>query len=813
MAFNLSPTAQNLVRQINKQPQLILKVEGLEDIIFGSQPVLTFTNWDQAGITWDQDGVKWDGLTEDAGSRNYITFNGTTTNVSQQILPDKGGSSSISTMRISLLDKDGEVSGLLSFDNITETLGRKCDAWIGFANSEFPRDYVPVFRGVLTEFYNKPGEVNITISHPSVLQRQASFVQYTSSITSAMDNSQTTVDVVSTNALIIEQSIITPYIRIEDEIMRVTSILSPTQFQVTRGEFQTIPVSHAIDSEVSSVYSMTDEPIYLALKLMLSNDGNTYFNSYDVPTSINFISPTESIPNAVIFNVWDIQEITGLVVGDTIKLDSAANTGTYTILSFGKLETKSYITTVEPLVLESEYTGTLEYRSQFNVLPTGAGCGMLPFEVDVAGHLGILQNFPTSFVPYTFVLDETVEDTKAFIENEVYWPQGLFAIPRKARASVSYSTAPFSSDIVPTLNTNTIVDITSIKQRRSGHKYLYNQFIWKYNWDVIDAKFLSTDVVISGDSVNRIKLGRKPLTIEAKGLTRSVETSQILDQISRRFDSIYKFAPTYFDQIKVGYGTGLKLEVNDSIPFGGADTQFRNLQDGSRTFPEQLYKIINKSLNIKTGEVSLDIVQTGFEIQARYCVISMASFVGSNSTTTKVFITKSFDVGEYVRESDKWLELIGEKVRVRSEDYTRDGESIFTGVDPQNINVLVFDPPLPFAPLAGDIVEPAIYDESSIEANERTKIRFTHWTYQGEIASVTDDKTFDVVDATQLYPGSFIYVHSDDYTRDSFDALIEIDTIVGNTVTLISDLPFTPVVGDKVERTNFLDGGFPYVLL
>ena len=66
-------------------------------------------------------------------------------------------------------------------------------------------------------------------------------------------------------------------------------------------------------------------------KIMLSKEGNEYFESLDIPKSINFVSATESIANAVIFDYYNIQDKTGLTVGDFFKLDSASNTGTYTI--------------------------------------------------------------------------------------------------------------------------------------------------------------------------------------------------------------------------------------------------------------------------------------------------------------------------------------------------------------------------------------------------------------------------------------------------------------------------------------------------
>jgi DNA polymerase II small subunit/DNA polymerase delta subunit B len=78
---------------------------------------------------------------------------------------------------------------------------------------------------------------------------------------------------------------------------------------------------------------------------------------------------------------------------------------------------------------------------------------------------------------------------------------------------------------------------------------------------------------------------------------------------------------------------------------------------------------------------------------------------------------------------------------------------------------------------------------------------------------VTDNKTFEVDDITKVYLGSDVYVHSQDFTRDSFGENIEIDAINGNEITLNKDLGFTPQIGDLVDGSRFQDGGNPYLII
>lgn len=900
MAINITPTNQSLSKQISINPQAILQIEGIQTV-FGAQPVLEFTKWDAADVKWDQNGINWDGLSEKPFSKAVIDLSqGTTNNITQQILPDKGGSSSISTVNVQLVDLNNQIARIFSFDNIDEILGKKADFYIGYKQGSFPEDSIPIFRGVVVDFYTEDGIVMISIAHPETLKRQSIYQQFQTELTSELkyqkrtiqdityqqrnttlptlsieyinagifeatynellnrvvvtgmsgkkaseiseiiNNTQatlnvlvttvtgnsdtiqtsfsatpllidTTVLVIDTEGLLASQDGVTTYVLIEDELMLVNSIDSGVQLTVTRGQEDTIPVTHDDESEVTSVYKLVGNPINTALKLMLSNDDNTYFNSDDIPASVNFVSISESIINSLIFDYYDIQDLTGLVKGDSIRL-TGANAGTYTIKNFGVLDNGSYITVNETLTDEIEFVGTFEYISQYNVLPEGLG--MLPNQVDVAGHELILSQFPSNFVDYTFFLKDTLDDTKQFIDEQVYFPQGLYTINRSARSSVKLITPPFASDIVPTINTENITNITKLRQRRSIHKYLYNIIRYDYNQDVINDKFLKRDIVVSTDSLERIKTGRKQLKIESRGLVRGASTSLALSQISSRMIDRYKFAPTYFENIEVKYADGFALEVGDVLPFGGLDTKTINLETGVRGAQDtQLFEVINKSLNIKTGQIKLSILSTGFSIDGRNAVVSLSSGCGSNSTTNRIELTRLVDTGEYINESDKWIEFAGEKIRVYKNDYTEDEEVELIGVDPSNNNFLLVASPLSFTPTTQHIVGIPEYDNTSSAVNSDYKLRFAHYTAKASITSVASTQVFDVDDASELLVGSKIVVSSTDYTDDSFGVDAIIDSISVNTVTLEEALSFTPSIGDKVERSDFLDSGAYYAII
>ncbi len=444
------------------------------ETVFGSQASLECARGDADELNWD-DGTRWDSLVPKGASLDVISLNGTTPNITQQIYPDKASSGSVSSVNIKMVDIDNKVAKLLSFDNITEILGKKCDFYIGFKQGAFPEDAIPVFRGVCVDFFTEDGSITVSVASPDALKRQTIYEQYQSVLTSdisykkktiqdityeqrdptlpvvsiayvlagslsvSVNNYQITVNITGsttadqivktiksssealtlvkpdvtgnggttqtpipsteldidtvlpvsiTDSLYLDQSILSSYIQLNDEIMKVTG-KTDTTISVERTQFGTIGSQHSDEDELVSFYSLSDNPIDMALKLMLSGEGNEYFLSDDKPRSIN--------GNQLIFDYYDIQDLTGLVVGDDVKL-TGVNAGEYKVVTFGLLDNCSFIELDTALVNDAEFTDTFEYRSQYNVLPDGLE--MQPFQVDVQGHLDIQAFNPALFVDY-----------------------------------------------------------------------------------------------------------------------------------------------------------------------------------------------------------------------------------------------------------------------------------------------------------------------------------------------------------------------------------------------------------------------------
>jgi hypothetical protein len=808
MAVGLSVTAQSLLKQVGIQPQIALDIEGV-DTLYAAQPVFKSLEWDDSNANWD-DNLNWDGTINDPNSVDWISLQGTTTSISQQIRPDKGSTSSISTVNVAIVDVDGKVSKALSFDSITEILGKKATFSIGFFNEAavYPEDYQAIFRGIVVDFYTEAGIVMVSLASSESLKRQVFLEKFQGELSADIDNLVTTIPVLDTVGMYESQDALTTYIRIEDELMQVLSF-TDTSIEVIRAQLNTLANPHEV-TEFETFYRMQGKPLDLSLKIMLSEEGNEYFESDDIPKSVNFISITEQLANTIIFDYYDIKEKTGLVVGDTFQLDTTLNTNTYTIRGFGQLETgDSFIETFETLVTENEYLGTFKYKSKYNVLPTGLG--MISNEVDIEEFENLKASFSSNFIDYDLYIKDSIDDMKTYMDSELFFPQGLYSIPRKARSSVKFVVPPFSSDILPILDNNTITNITKIKQRRSVHKYLYNTYVWRFNQDSIEDKFLTGKVVLNNTSVQRIKVGKKQLKIESTGLRSNVETFNLVNNLSQRLIDKYSLAPTYFEGVEVNYKTGYAVEVGDIIEAFPSETKTKDLRTGSGQ-RSKLYEVTNKSLNIKTGKIKLSLISSAFEIESRYVVVSLSSRVVTGSTDTRLIIEPINDLGSFRSPTSQWEIFRGKNVRVRSKDYL-DDDTVTFEIDPTNNAALILDTPLSFTPGAGYIVEVPDYNDAGAGIDSEYKLQFGYNTARVTITSVTDAKTFDVDLPDNLVVPSLIYVHADNYSETSTSELIRIESIVGNTVTLESDLPFTPQIGYIVDRSNFNDDGFPYTFI
>lgn len=905
MALDLTLTTSLLTKKRNIEPNLILEIEGI-DTVYSAIQTYKIARYGEDNIIYGQDNLFYGQGIPMSNNEALISLDGSSSQLNWQLLQDKGGFSSVASLNIELIDKDQQISKLISPGFITdELLTKKAKCYISFNGASHPDDSVLIHKGIIKEIQTKPASCVLVIAHPEQQKRQELFVkqttkltqdllyesaliqsikyfkrsdvaatvyvQYTSGATagnevvtvsggntitvqiqpgvstanqirsklnesgevqnlvsySILSNqgsvAQTatgltqlvtdlTINVQTTNGFLISNHAnLQSYVQINDEIIKVTALTQTTFTATERGALRTVPTTHSNGDDVISFFVLTDSALDLALKLMLSN-ADEYYASEDV-LHIGAKSSTEPLDNILFFKYSDIKEKHGLTVGDKVKVTlsgiPANNVIDSVITGFGKNDIGSWIVLSSPLTIELNSPASAEFKSKYNVL--SEGMGMTPDDVDVERHETFKTRFSSTIADYTFYIKDTING-KDFLSEQIYVPSGFYSIPRKARASVGITLPPIAEDDILTLDEVNVVRASELRPTRSVDKNFYNAYVIKYDEVSFLEKFASAKVFYSADSQNRIKnVGNRPSTIEAKGLRSGGSTDTVIRINSRRFLERYEFASEYISNVKVLFKDGFKTDIGDTVVFGSPGLKVTDIKYGSKDFQPKLYEIVNKKLDLKTGDITLDILSTNFEIDGRYGVVSPSSLIESGNTNS-VIIKDSYSTAFPNKEKDKWEDYIGEKVYIHNQNYTVGEEITLLGFDPQNDYKMLFDGNLSFTPDSSFVVDIPFYpDSTDSKINSKYKLIHCFFDPQLTVLNPISQTVFDVSDPSKVFVGSILRVHNDDFSVDSQE--VKVNDITGSTVTTDKALGINPLIGYKIDLIGFKDKGLPYRLI
>lgn len=778
------------------------------------------------------------------GQRNLLSMDGSSLTLSQRLEPEQGRGS-ISTLSLSFVDLQQYMSratspGLI----IPDILGADVKIWMGYQQTSFPDDFFIIFRGICTQVnIPTPGLFSLQFSDSQVKKRQELFYTGKTVLFSDILAATTTIPVVENGDFY--KKILGPsgiygseaklYIKIEDEYIEYQQIgqeavgYGTNQFvNVLRGQRGSTPADHAAGTEVDAVIQIQDGAIDMALKLMLSGFGGAYKKGVALSSfcdtgdpSLGIISNALVLPDSV-----DAVRDYGLSSGDWVTITGATNSsnnGTFQIAFF--LDAKGFPNKVIGInsfsfTVESPTSALMALRSQFDVYPIiannlniGAGMKLGADEVDVSGHLYYRDTFLGSATnELRFFMTDTESSGKSFLEAEVYLPIGAYSLTRQGLLSMGYTKPPIADQRTVTLSNANVLEPQSINPSRgTNNRKFFNAITWEYDYgdDGNPASQVST---IDSDSLNTIGI-LSTLPIATRGTrtdlsfqtVRSKRESLILNRYARGAVTI---------NIKTNFGTGNQIEASDVVIVqdqGGL--QITNWQTGKRDIGVQLFEVINRSLDLKSGQVQLQLLGgVGANVNDRYATFSPSSVIQTGSTSTRLVISDSFGGIFPLQEFKKWTSYVGYKVNVHSHNWTtRNAFSTNTGFDPTNPNVMIVSPALPFTPLPGDIIDIDLYDTGTDPTFEALyKLVHAHMDATGTVTVGHSPTSFDLspTDVAKFDVGYTVVVHNRSYSNSSTE--VAILSIVGNTVTVASSLGFTPSAGDRVDLGNFADRGGPY---
>ena len=794
MAFTLTKAAKAAAEQTNKLVNIILEIDGIPTI-YSAQDIDKLVRIGMEGLLINNFYIG--GYFTPSNNKDLLSIkDGTTSNITQQVQEDKGAASSISTMRIALVDKDKFVSNeLRSGKNVEDILSREANIYLGFKGTSHPEDSVRIFSGNITDFDTVAGLVLLTISHPDNLKRQSLLTKMQTELTASVDAITTTIPVISTSGFEkAGDNFLTSYIQVEEELMEVSaSVPHADYFTITeRGALGTIATAHDIESEVSSFYRLTGHPIELLLALYTSGE-QLNEKQYQV---------TKIQDNWIFFKDFDIQENAGLVRGDKLIIESVPIDSEIVDFKKGNGESSILVkstVTDEPVPLDMFAV----FESKYDKLDFGAG---LPTsQIDIEQHEKINTLFGSSFPELDLYIKETV-NLRELIENDILYPVGAISVPRKGRISLTYTSPPLAVTGTKTLNSANIVNPEKISVRRNTNRKFYNTVEYKFDEFTITEKLQRNNILFNSDSFNRIRVGRKSLKITARGFRKTA--SNFIDVQSRRFIDRYKLGAETL-KVQTTYGIGFNIEVGDIAIFDGSDLKmFDSKGSEGEDFKPRLMEVTNKSLMATTGRITLELTDTAFSLDGRYGVISPSSKIGSGTLST--LILKTSYASDDGLEFEKWIDYIGSPVRVYNSDFSFDEVVTLNGFDDSNLNKVLISPDFSQIPQEDWIMSTPDYDD----CNDLQKLMHCSLDPSISVVSGLDNTHFDVAagDVGRFFIGSIISLHNDDYS--SISAEVEVIEIISNTITVSDSLGFTPDNTYKVSLTGFsIDSGLPYRLI
>lgn len=811
MALPITEQLRAVLEANTKKPQIILEIEGWP--VLSSIPVEKYLAYGDE-VVFGQPGIFFNGLIIDPTILPYIDIDKSTQQITQQLQADKGGSQSVTSFDVSLVDKDKFITEYITPGKILdEVLGLKARLYLSFEGAGHPKDSVLFFSGIVAGVSAGAGYVNINLASPEKIKTLDLFPKLSTELTAAINNSATTITVADTNDFLLpaDAGTLRTYLLIDDEIVEYSSKNSSQFLGCTRGQFGTIAASHDIGANAESAYRLVGNLRDLSLKLMLSGENTPYATDIPILSFVQYGSITAS--NSIFVSRFNFEQFYGVSSGDTIQITGATNPSnnvTALVNSVTTTDLGSYITINTPLFLEGS-GAVFSLTCKYSVLPKFAGLEMSPDQCDIAEFERVFTTFSAQFFDYDFFIKDTVKGAE-FINTQLLYVSGCYAIPRKTRASIGITTPPLVGYETKLLDETNTVMASGLKINRNISNSFFNAIVIKYDLDEVEDKFKRGKIRQSADSTNRIKLPNKPMTMEAEGVRAESNFVGKFNIIARRALERYQYAAESIE-VQTQYGTGFDVEIGDVVILKGL--QISDTTSGDRGLKPRLFEVINKSYNTKGTPIKFSLLDTAYSLNGRYGVISPSSKTRSGSTTTVLNLAKSYGTNLTTRsENYKWRNLIGAKVKVRNMDHSFVEERVIESLNPADDDSIIITPALSVAPPANYFIDVIDYPQNTDSEDQAiSKAQYVYWNNQIEVLTGISQTQFtvDVGSLPDFAVGYLIYTHDKNYNNKSPERTIT--DITGTTITVDESLGYVPVVGDMVEILGWPDGGSGYRIL
>lgn len=829
--------------QASKNMNIVVDIDGLA--LLSSTQVMRHLEYGDPASYGDA-GLEYGGLNTvpigtqigERQQKNILSLDGGSFTISQMLEPEQGRGS-ISTISMTFIDKDSYMTQAVSQGIIVpEILGRQVRIWIGYAPTSWPQDYYVVWRGRVGQVNAEVGKVTLQFVDPNIIRRQQVFYCGVNSLSADIDNMVTTIPV-NSNANFFEKitgpggsydTTVRTFIKIDDEFMEYQQAGSEgsgygaNQFvnvvrgvsPVTNMATPSVAASHTSGTEVDGYIMFTGNALDLALKIMLSGWGGPYKTGQ----AIHSLGLTDDYPvivsNAIVLpsDVDAVRDL-GVSIGDyvTVAGDShSANNGTFVVNGFDDTSRQSngMILVNTTFINSDPSAATISIRSQYDVYPTGAGCVLPGWEVDIWTFQYYRNTFLANANNQMQFLLSGPETGKTFIESELLLPLGAYSLTRQGKISMGLTKPPIADSRSQTLSAANVIEPTSIVVSRGlNNRKFFNEIDWSFDCDETNTATSQRHSIDEG-SIALFGIV-SALPISSRGARTNLGFLNVVSGRETWLFNRYKNAAVLVD-LKTNLQVGNQIEVGDIVVLNDSGgLQLPNFTTGIRNFGIQLMEVINRSLDLKTGIVQLKIEGGVGNVTDRYATVAPSSILASGNTSSRVIITDSFGAIFPANEQKKWTPYFGLKVRIHSPDFLVDGTTVMTGMDAANNYAILLAPALAFTPQPGYIMDLAQYPTNATPSDQ-AMAKLIHGFVDPSVAVVsgTSNTVFTVGggDIGKFAVGQIILLHN--VTWGVASGEVTITAINSNTLTVSASLTFVPDASFKVELIGFADGGYPY---
>lgn len=814
---NLSTKELNVVVEIEDSPYLFSLVPTYKKIRYGDPDIF-----------YGDPGLVYGGLKQIDTALPILSIDSNFV-ISQKVEPEQGRASA-STFSLTLLDKDGFMTNFISPGKVVNELlgGKEVKLWLGFVNSSFKEDYFVFFRGYVSQVQTVATQVVLQLTDANIKRRQQIFFLSKSALTADITDVQTTIPLTKTDNLVLPvlgpdatyDSSLKTYLRIDNELMEYTATsISGLNVTVTRGQKGTTLVAHTNGTEVANSIFIEGNVIDLALKLMLSGWGGPWISNVTIQGFADTQSPLGIVSNCIVLpdNKDGIVDY-GLSPGDYITVSGVTpNVGTYIVGSF--IDINDYpnkgVLVNTSLTTETTTLGVAALRSQYDTFPSECASKLRPVDIDV-NRFQDLKAFFFSQVDNSFrIYVDQPQSGKEFIEKELFLPIGAYSVTRFGRISVAVTKPPIADDRSIVVDNTNVVDPQSIQVVRSlNNRRFFNEVQFFYDFD-IDGNYRSVNYLLDTNSIsNTIKVS-SPLPISSQGLKTDLGAETLIARRGNYLLKRFKDA-AYEIMISVNFKASALIEVSDVIAlYDNGNLQISNIETGLRDLGSQLFEVIEKSLDLKTGVSKLKLLSSlGYAITDRFAGISPSSKIDVGSTASEIRIKESYGNSTPNTEINKWTDFIGETITVHKADYSQSSSAVFSAIDPSDNYKMILGSALSFTPAANDIVDISEYPTST-DPNDGAKLKlfFEHVSPSLVVVSGTSTSQFTLspTDAARVVIGQLVYIRNSTFSIQS--AEVYVSNVIGNDVYLQTPIAFTPSAGQFVELVGYKDGSGAYRVL